>query len=102
MAFVHIVAFLLYFSLGILQFAATLAGLEEWLGLHWLIAAPISLIVSYIPLAGTIVGMFGAVTAWQWSWLQAGALFFGPLMVIIVLSLAFGGIEAISSRRTRN
>lgn len=101
MTFIRIIAFLLYLSLGIFQFAATFAGLEHWLGVHWIIAAPISLFISYIPLAGTIIGMIGAVTAWHWTWGQAAALFLGPLLLVLLFSLAAGGIEMLTLRRHR-
>ena len=79
-----------YIVLGLFQFAAVVAGLEEWVGLHWIIAVPLSIFIAYIPLIGTVVGMFGAVTAWHWSWVQAGSLFFGPFIVVAALSIASG------------
>jgi hypothetical protein len=99
MTFLGIIAAILYVGLGLLQLDATFAGLEDWLGLHWIIAGPLALFLAYFPLVGTIVGMFGAVSAWGWSWLQAGALFFGPFVVIVTLTLISGGIETIMTRK---
>lgn len=79
-----------YFILGIFQLAAIMAGLEDWIGLHWLIAIPLAMIIAYIPVIGTIVGVVGAVTAWHWSWVQVGGLFFGPLIVLIFFALISG------------
>ena len=76
-------AVFLYFALGLLQLAAILAGLQDWLGLHWLIALLGALLCAYIPLLGTILGMAGAVTAWAWPWSLALALFFGPFMLLL-------------------
>ena len=95
----QVLAAMLYLGLGVFQFAATIAGLEEWVGLHLVIAVPVALFLAYCPLVGTIVGMFGAVTAWGWSWLQAGALFFGPFVLIVIIVIVSGGIEALTSRR---
>ncbi len=99
MAALQILTSILYLLLGVFQLAATFAGLEVWVGLHWIIAGPLAFFLAYIPLVGTIVGMFGAVEAWGWSWGQAGALFFGPFIVIFILLLISGGIEALSGRR---
>lgn len=84
--------------LGLFQLAAVMAGLEEWMGLHWIIAAPVAFFIAYIPLIGTVVGMFGAVSAWHWSWLQAGALFFAPFVVILVLGIGAGVLGKRSIR----
>ncbi|WP_240768370.1 hypothetical protein [Escherichia coli] len=70
-----------------------MAGLESWWGLHWIIAAPIAFIVSYIPFVGAIVGMVGAVDVWQWEWWQAGLLFFGGIIFAIVC----GGMSSFSN-----
>ena len=43
-------------------------------------------IISYIPLVGTIAGFKGAMDVWGWSFIGAGALFFGPLVVYALLS----------------
>jgi len=74
------IGFVLFLALGLLQTAAIIGGLEDWVGLHWVIAVPLALLLAYIPIVGTVVGMFGAVTAWHWSWLQAFLLFFGPML----------------------
>lgn len=99
MAALRLLAFILYLFLGIFQLAATYSGLETWLGWPWIIAGPIAFLLSYIPLVGTILGMFGAVEAWEWSWVQAGALFFGPFVVVFICAIVSGGFEAIADRR---
>ena len=46
------------FILGFFQIAASVAGLEVWLGLPWLIALPLGLLLVYtLPLAGSLIGM---------------------------------------------
>ncbi|ABV89285.1 hypothetical protein [Shewanella pealeana] len=83
-----------YIILGIFQLAAVMGGLEDWMGLHWIIAAPLAFVIAYIPLVGTVVGMFGAVTVWHWSWLQAGGLFLGPFIAILIISMVSGVLES--------
>ena len=69
-----------YFILGLYQLFAIMDGLEIWIGLHWIIAVPLSFILAYIPIVGTVVGMCGAVYAWNWTWLQSGGLFLADLL----------------------
>lgn len=95
----QIIAGIIYFGVGLVQLAATMAGLEQWLGLHWLIAVPLAMILAYVPLVGTIVGMFGAVHAWGWEWWQAGALFFGALALTVVLFALANLVESVGRRR---
>lgn len=94
----QVIVFIAYMILGLFQFAAVMTGLEDWIGLHWIIAAPLAFFIAYMPLIGTVVGMFGAVTAWHWSWLQAGGLFFGPFVVIVVIAMGAGVLEKFSNR----
>lgn len=79
-----------FLILGIVQFLAIYAGFDVWLGLHWIIALPLAFILGQLPLVGTIVGMFGAVEAWHWSWVQAFLLFFGPFIVLSILYMISG------------
>jgi len=90
----QIIGYIGYIILGLFQLAAIMAGFEDWLGLHWIIAALLSLFITYIPLVGTVVGMFGAVTAWHWSWLQAGSLFFGPFVLILIIVIVSNALES--------
>ena len=74
--------------LGFFQVAALTAGLELWIGLHWLIALPLVFLLSYFfPIIASLVGMFGAVVAWHWSWFAAAGLFFGPFLVIMLIAM---------------
>ena len=81
--------------LGFFQVAALTAGLELWIGLHWLIALPLGLLlVSTLPLAGSLIGMCGAVAAWHWSWFAAAGLFFGPFIVIMLVVMSATALES--------
>lgn len=87
------IGFIVYIVVGLFQLAAIMAGLESWWGLHWVIAAPVAFVVSYIPFVGAIVGMIGAVDVWRWEWWQAGLLFFGGIIFAIVC----GGMSSFSN-----
>lgn len=76
--------FIIYAVLGLFQLAAIMAGLEDWLGFHWIFAFIGGMFLAYIPVIGTIVGIFGAVKIWDWSWLTAIGLFFSPLIISAV------------------
>lgn len=95
----QLVGFLIFFGLGLLQIAATISGLEAWLGLPWIVAVVAAVFFAWMPLIGTVVGMFGAVTVWGWSWLAAIGLFFGPLIVMAAITVLMGGYETLLSRR---
>lgn len=95
---IAVVVYIAYLLLGIFQIAAIMAGLEDWVGLHWILSIIIAAPIAYIPILGTIVGMFGAVEAWHWSWLQATGLFFGPLALIFIFAALTG---ALSDQRAR-
>jgi len=76
-----------YSILALFQLIAVIAGLEHWIGLHWIIAVPLGFFIVIVDmpliftLVGMVIGMFGAVISWHWSWLQAGMLFFGAVIV---------------------
>ena len=93
----QIVLFVAYMLLGLFQLAATMEGLEVWLGVHVVFAFIIALFISYIPLIGTVAGVCGAVYGWGWSWTAALLLFFGPMVALIVVAMIGG---AIGSRRS--
>tara|TARA_B100000674_G_C37642832_1_gene824208 strand:+ start:539 stop:808 length:270 start_codon:yes stop_codon:yes gene_type:complete len=76
-----------WFILGIFQWFAIIAGIKLWFGISTFFAFIISLIITCIPLLGTIVGFKGAVDAWEWSFFEASALFFGPFVFLIFFSL---------------
>lgn len=76
-----------YFVLSIFQFMALWSGIEIWLGINSFFSGVLALFIAGIPLVGTGLGMFGAVEAWGWSWMQAGLLFFGPFLAIVIIAV---------------
>lgn len=93
----QVLAYVLYLGLGLFQIAATIGGIQYWLGFHWLVAAIIAFFIASWPVVGTILGMVGAHYAWGWSWLAAFLLFFGPLILIFGITLAAGAFSTARS-----
>lgn len=78
---------ILWFSVSILQFFALMDGFAYWFGTNAFINFILALILGGIPFLGTIGGMFGAIQIWDWSFLQAFLLFFGPLIAAIIFAI---------------
>jgi len=55
-------------------------------GIPTFFAFIVSFFITCIPLLGTIAGFKGAIDVWGWSFFEAGALFFGPFIILIILS----------------
>mgnify|MGYP005876264091 CR=1 FL=1 len=73
-----------YFILGVFQFFALWSGIEIWLGVNSFFSGILAFFLAGVPIVGTALGMYGAVAAWGWSWIQAGALFFLPFISIVI------------------
>jgi len=86
----------IYVGMGLLQFLATLHGIQHWWGLHWLISIPAAFIAAYIPLLGSIAGMVGATGVWGWSWPAAILLFFWPYALYLVLLVLLVGSDLLN------
>lgn len=79
-----------YVILSLFQLATISAALDGWIGLHGMTAVFVAYFIAFTPLVGNVVGMLAAVSLWEWSWLQAAELFFGPYAVILILTIAVG------------
>lgn len=75
-----------YLGLGLVQLFAIIDGLQVW-GLNLLLAIIGAVVVTYIPLVGTIAGIAGAHYAWQWSWLGACGLFLLPFAILVTVAI---------------
>lgn len=81
-----------FLVMGIVQYFAIYVFFRDYLDWHWLFCALPSLILAAMPLIGSIFGMIGATTVWDWSWLQAGLLFFWwPVLFLVIYGA--GGIK---------
>lgn len=92
----------LYFTASVLQFFATISGLQHWWGLHWFFSGFVALFVCGIPVLGSITGFMGAVKGWGWSYLGAGILFFGLPLGMLGLFLYEKFAAAMSQTMGRN
>ena len=76
--------FIGYVVIGFVQIFAIMEGLQVALGVGGFISAMIAMFATYIPVLGQVLGVYGAVNAWDWSILQACLLFFWfvPFMLV--------------------
>lgn len=85
-----------YFVVGLVQLLAVWDGAEYFLGAESFIgkmfAFFFALFVTYIPLVGSALGVYGAVNVWDWSLTKSLILFFWYVPVFILL-LGFFAID---------
>ncbi len=91
-------AAIVYLGVGFVQLLAMLKGIQLWLGVPWILAALVSLVIAYIPIVGTIAGIKGATAAWGWGLWPAIAFFCGPLALTLVAAAA-GGVSDLVKRK---
>ena len=76
-----------YLAVGLAQLFAIMDWLSysfDWGGFASFLAA---LFVTYIPLLGSILGVFGAHDVWGWSWASSLLLFFWYVPVFFLLAI---------------
>ena len=76
-----------YLVLGLVQFFATIAGLQVALGTGLVVNIVLSLLVAWLPMIGTITAIYGAIVGWGWPWVWALAVFGGPVVVLMLLGV---------------
>jgi len=88
-----------YFVVGIVQFFAVWDGAKYFVGAESFIgkafAFIMSLFVTYIPLLGSALGVYGATNVWDWSLIKSLVLFFWYVPVYLL----FLGYGLIAGRR---
>ena len=88
-----------YFAIGIVQFFAVWDGAKYFLGTDSFIGGAFAFVVSifltYIPLLGSILGVYGAINVWDWSLTKSLILFFWYVPVLLL----FLGYSLIADRR---
>lgn len=81
---------LVYFLIGLVQLFAVWAGVEHAMGAESffakLIAFFITLFVTYIPLVGSLIGVYGAVNVWDWTLSKSLILFFWYVPVLLLFT----------------
>ncbi|MDV2966001.1 hypothetical protein RZ532_08445 [Nitratireductor aquimarinus] len=75
-----------YFVVGIVQLFAIMDGAGYAFDIGGFLSFIIAFFVTYIPLLGSALGVYGAVNAWDWSIWQAAALFFWYVPVLLAVS----------------
>jgi hypothetical protein len=85
--------------MGLLCLVAIADGLTLWTGIPFFISFVLAIILAYIPVIGTVIGIYGAMQAWEWSFLASLALFGFPYILFIILFLSLLAYNAIFGRR---
>ena len=88
-----------YLIFGFFQIAATASGIEHLTGLWWLMCWFGALLLGWVPVVGTALGIYGAHAQWQWSLPASFALFIG-VPVLLFLPLLTVSVSAAIHRRT--
>jgi len=76
-----------YFLIGLIQFFAVWSGVQYGLEIGDIFSFIIAVIVTYIPILGSALGVYGAYNVWDWELWQAFALFFWYVPVFILFLL---------------
>ena len=84
----------LYLAYGLIQYSAVVAQIHSFTHLNGFFSAILSLILTYFPVVGSIIGFFGAKDVWGWHWWQAALLYLG-LPVGLYILLFLGNIVAV-------
>ncbi|MGA1798664.1 hypothetical protein VH567_07775 [Sphingomonas sp. 4RDLI-65] len=80
-----------YFVIGVVQFFAVwdgvshVIGAESFIGRFFAFAG--AAFVTYIPLVGSAIGVYGAVNVWDWSFGKSMTLFFWYVPVYLLFLL---------------
>ena len=99
MSFLGPLTFVAYLGIGLLQQTTIMSGLQNWMGLNWLVATLVSFILAYVPFVGSTLGILGAVYGWGWSWIWATSLFCWPLVIVAVGMLGYATGSGITALR---
>jgi hypothetical protein len=78
-----------YLMFGLLQIVATASGIQHLTGMWWLLCWLGALLLGWIPLVGTALGIYGAYDGWKCSLPVAVALFVGiPAVLLLLLTVS--------------
>ena len=89
-----------YLIFGMFQIAATASGLMHLTGLWWLLCWIGAILVGWVPIVGTALGIYGAHAHWEWSLPAAFALFVGVPILLFLPLLTVSVSGAIRRRAT--
>jgi hypothetical protein len=78
-----------YLMFGLFQMVAAAIGIQHLTGMWWLVCWFGALLVGWIPLVGTALGVYGAYGVWKWSLPLAIALFVSiPAVLLLLLTMS--------------
>lgn len=84
------IAGIAFFAMGWLQIAAMFTGVSRALDLGFILNFLACIFVSYVPILGTVAGIWGATTDWHWHWYWACLLFLWPYAIYVAVILGVG------------
>ena len=76
-----------YLIIGFVQLFAVADGIEHVTNVPGFLAMIGAFLITYIPIVGSLAGVYGATEVWDWSLIQAGVLFFWYVPVFIIISI---------------
>jgi hypothetical protein len=86
-----------WFGIGTIQLCAVFSCAHGAWGWNWFGSALFAAVLSYLPLIGSIAGVYGAMYAWNWPWWGACLLFFWlPVLCLVVFI-----IDSVANRKSR-
>lgn len=88
-----------YLVVGLIQFFAIQDGIAFATGMPSFVALVLAGLSTYIPVLGSILGVYGATNVWGWSLVQSLVLFFW-FVPAFVLFLLFGFIADVFSKKS--
>lgn len=74
-----------YFLVGLLQLFAISDGVQHALGVGRFLGFIAAVLLTYIPIIGSVLGVYGAYNVWHWELWQAAGLFFWYIPVMLVV-----------------
>jgi hypothetical protein len=77
----QILCFCGFLGVGVLQVIATVDGVQHLLGWNGFWSWVVALSMGWMPILGSITGVYGAHAAWGWSLLGSVVLFFWPVLL---------------------
>jgi hypothetical protein len=78
------IGYILYFSIGVIQFFAILTGFSEAFGFFGILLA---FLLAELPIIGTGFAIYGAVSVWGWTIWQAILMFIVPIGLALLMAM---------------
>lgn len=81
---VKMLLFILYVAIGLVQLFAIRDGIEKYFEIGTLVSFIIAIFLTYIPVIGSSLGVYGAHIVWKWDLAYSVILFFWYVPVAIL------------------